>query len=735
MADHPEVYRDGAAALRRSERLSDAMELLREGLKRFPSDQWMAVDYAWAAIEMGDLVQCEAVCADVRRRFPDNLGGYLAGALCYRRAQRFEEAEGIYDQALTRFPGSLELFMNYAWCAEDRNDDDETERRWQLVCERFPDASQGPVRLAAQLSKMGRFDQADAMLIQAMARLPDREDLLTAYAWVAHDRQDWSAALRRWEAVITHGQDLRQPRHLAAVALDALGRYGEASQVLAPALRMFPDDEELAVLNAWLATRQRDCDEAQRLWRDVRARFAGQIDGYRGEAAALVDVGRLDEADALLAEGLARFADNFDLASDHARLAERRPDWALAAARWREVVSRCPQEPAAHIALVNSLARSAKLDDAQNVILGALHRFPNDLAVAAAEAEVAAARRDWPKAIEIWTAIQARFPDDARGPVGLGHTLREAGQLERAEQCLAAAAQRFPQSPELAVQWALTLSAQRHWPKALAMWASLKERFPGHAQVKWGIGHIIDQAVIDQAAEVQEPFEIPKALRQGAEHESDKVKDLAQLLNRFESLGDSCEFAMVQRLFNVNNLSLLRWTQTPPEMLIEALHGNLAGVGDPDNTIVAISGDEYITEDTRYYMHSHTFTPPSAEPIETFAPEQCRRIRWLRGRFIEGLKSGAKIFVYTHRGGISDTHVNELHEALCRYNQDIVLVCVKLQRPEHPANSVHQIREGLFVGYLDRFSTIDISVDGWIAVCRTVVSQLTTHASPAAAVS
>ena len=299
-----EAYREGAACLTRLGQLPQAVALLRDAMQRFPGDDWLAVDYAWAMFELGELEECVQICADLRRRFPDNLGGYLAGGLSCRRLSRFDEADTICLQGIARFPDNLQLFLFYAHSAQERGDDAEAVQRWQLICERFPAATDGPVGLAAAFSKVGRFTDADEMLAQVMARLPEREELMTAHAWVAHDRQDWAVALRRWEAVISLGKQPRQARHLAAVALDALGRYGEAAQVLAPALRMFPDDQELAVLNAWLATRRRDTEEARRLWRDVRARFPELPDGYRGEAAALVDVGRLDEADAVLAEGL-----------------------------------------------------------------------------------------------------------------------------------------------------------------------------------------------------------------------------------------------------------------------------------------------------------------------------------------------------------------------------------------------------------------------------------------------
>jgi hypothetical protein len=325
----------------------------------------------------------------------------------------------------------------------------------------------------------------------------------------------------------------------------------------------------------------------------------------------------------------------------------------------------------------------------------------------------------------VWTQLLARFPDEVGVYAGQGRALRECGQLEPSERALSLALDRFPGRFELELELALTLSVQRQWRKVLPLWASLKTRYPGNAAVQWAIDYVLDPALLDQATLGNESFVIPPILRTSTRDESLHARECTSLLDRFESLGDSCELALLQRLYNVNNVSLLRWADTPPAALVAALNDDLGGVGDARYTIVTVKGNEYLTADTRYSMSSHTFTLASAEPIETFSAEQCGRIQWLRERLIEGLKSADKIFVYAYKEGISDTHVVQLHEALCRYSPKNILVCMRLEDAAHAAGSVEQVREGLFMGYLDRFSTIDIPVDAWLSVCREVASRLT----------
>jgi tetratricopeptide (TPR) repeat protein len=356
---------------------------------------------------------------------------------------------------------------------------------------------------------------------------------------------------------------------------------------------------------------------------------------------------------------------------------------------------------------------------AKAVYRAGLERLPNDADIAAAEAQAVERLQDWPTALDLWATLQERFPGNPVGYVALGRTLRDSGQLERSVEVLTDGLRRFPDNLELEIQLALTWGSTGEWQKAVEIWEALRQRYPrGHLMATRAY-QMMEEARRDKP----ELFEIPQSETTDVLDLSGDTKTLAALLKRFESLGDDSEFGLVQRIFQADALGLLRWGRTLPDKLVSALDARFAGVGDPEHTIIPIQGNEYMTEDRRYSMLSHTFTPPSSAPIEEFSVEHCRRIQWLRQRLLDDLSAARKIFVYKTEV-ITDAELLAIYAALQRYSTDITLLFVRRQESGHPAGTVERVTGNLFVGYIDRFSTIDISLSIWIRLCQGVASEL-----------
>jgi tetratricopeptide (TPR) repeat protein len=719
---HPRGFVSGGIALKRKGRLDEAVALLAEGVTRFPDDLWLINEHAWAVYDRGD-ADADAVWQAVRVRYPDNPEGYVGGGLVHRQRGEFETADALYREGLARFEGHRGLLTDFAWSAEMRGDADESLRRWQAVRAAHPDHSQAAARCGVLLLARSRFDEADALLSEAVARCAPSEELLTAHAWAAHHRRHWPQALERWDALLRRYPEQRDPRRMAAQVLLEMGRYPEAGAVLAPALRLYPDDLELLVVQGWLTLRRGDAAVAEALWRGIRSRNPERPDGHLGLALALRAQQRLQEAEQVLGEARQLFPAHAVMAQDFADLAERRRDWPAAIERWRDAALHFPDLAEAPLGLARSLVAHGDAAAAQVAQADALTRFPDSPDTLAAHAEAAGSDNDWPAALERWTRFCDRYPDQPAGYQGRARALRDSGDVQGAVESLAAAAARFPDDVPIAVQWASTLSALRDWPRALELWQSLLERFPEQPAVRTGILESLGQAVADQGARGVS-FQIPAALLEAYGADQSQAQGRHALLRRFESLGDSCEMGIVQRMYRVEHVSLLRWAQTSPPQLIEALKSRFAGVGDPEHTRVYVEGGEYVTHDDRYHMHTHTFVSPAIEPLDAFAPEQCRRIQWLRNRFLDGLGRGAKIYIYKFEDGIDDDCARTLHAALTDYHTKNVLVCVRLADENHPSGSAELLAPGLFAGYVERFSTIDIPVVAWLQVCEAVARHL-----------
>src|SRR6185437_6976398 len=108
------------------------------------------------------------------------------------------------------------------------------------------------------------------------------------------------------------------------------------------AIEHFPDEGRLRFEYAVAAAERADWPAATERWDIVRSSCPDQPAGFVGGAAALREQGRLDEAEALLAEAVTRFPDEQSAAVEHGWSANRRRDWPEAVQRWEAVRRRYP---------------------------------------------------------------------------------------------------------------------------------------------------------------------------------------------------------------------------------------------------------------------------------------------------------------------------------------------------------------------------------------------------------
>src|SRR4029077_19430059 len=72
-----------------------------------------------------------------------------------------------------------------------------------------------------------------------------------------------------------------------------------------------------------------------------------------------------------------------------------------------------------------------------------------------------------------------------------------------------------------------------------------------------------------------------------------------QLMMRFESLGENCEFGLAQRRCGAEPLGLLRFASAPLPVLLAGLRGRFEGMGDPEQIDIQVSTNrqEYLVVD------------------------------------------------------------------------------------------------------------------------------------------
>jgi tetratricopeptide (TPR) repeat protein len=364
--DEAAAYAFGAAGLRELDRYEEAETLLDAGRECFPDNIGIACENAWLATHRRVWAEALRRWGLVRKQFPDRAIGYIGVALIQRELRWFDEAEGTLTDAIELFPTEAGPHVEYARLADIHEHWAEAAARWETVRERFPDHPAGYASGASAYRELGRLDEAEALLGEAVQRLPNHTGVAIDHAAAAHRRRDWAETVRRCETLRT-ASPLQPIGHtLAGAALRELGRFDEAEPLLASACARFPADLGAATEYAHLAVARRDWAQAVERWEEVCRRDPNQLGAQLQQAVALRELGRHDDAEALLRQSATKHPDSPHPQVELARVAEARQDWEEALARWRHLRS---DESVSYIGEAAVLRRVGRAEEAEPLLL------------------------------------------------------------------------------------------------------------------------------------------------------------------------------------------------------------------------------------------------------------------------------------------------------------------------------------------------------------------------------
>jgi hypothetical protein len=207
------------------------------------------------------------------------------------------------------------------------------------------------------------------------------------------------------------------------------------------------------------------------------------------------------------------------------------------------------------------------------------------------------------------------------------------------------------------------------------------------------------------------------------------------LLGSFESLGENCEFGLVQRRCGCEPLGLFRFSSTPYQPLLHSLRAGFIGMGQPEALEVelAASGHEYMVLDRRFGFRYHAWVKLGEMDPGAIRAREARRLPFLIRKLIGDLAEGDKIFVFHGMTPLTDAQASDLAAAIRRFGPG-TLLWVEKADAAHPPGSVVPLGPGLLKGHMDRFAPTenahDLSLDCWIALCRNAHALV--HQSQAA---
>ncbi len=194
-----------------------------------------------------------------------------------------------------------------------------------------------------------------------------------------------------------------------------------------------------------------------------------------------------------------------------------------------------------------------------------------------------------------------------------------------------------------------------------------------------------------------------------------------ELLENFESIGNNCEFGLLQRHFGVEQISLLRWAGMSFDNLCHALELRFEGFGN----VLSFHklGTEYISEEKTYHAVFHTEKHVGkVDPTQLEISEK-KRLNFLARAFMELVEDGSRILVYKGTKQLTWAEVDKLNKILKKIGPS-TLLWVTLSDDQYPPGTVRWTKNGIIRGYIDRFSPDEAvpsycSFDVWVEICRS----------------
>ena len=193
-------------------------------------------------VKAGRDAEARRLLASARESQPDYaLQLYLIEIESLTNQQRLGDAWQLVGQALEGFPDDLNLLYTRAMLAEKRGDLSGLERDLRLILAREPDNSMALNALGYTLAdRTTRYAEAHALIEKAYALDPDDPAILDSLGWVNYRMGNLQEAERLLRQALARMPDHEVAAHLGEV-LWAAGKQDEARQVWRTALTETPD--------------------------------------------------------------------------------------------------------------------------------------------------------------------------------------------------------------------------------------------------------------------------------------------------------------------------------------------------------------------------------------------------------------------------------------------------------------------------------------------------------------
>lgn len=153
-----------AMALANVGAIAPAMQILATALQQFPDSEAVDLGFAEIAMLQGDYERAAAYWEKLRAQHPELPWGYNGAAEMLLETGQPAQAERLIEDALAAFPEDSTALVNYARCAQQRDEPAQALSRWRKLATLHPLIVWGHIGEAEALIALGRIEEARATI-------------------------------------------------------------------------------------------------------------------------------------------------------------------------------------------------------------------------------------------------------------------------------------------------------------------------------------------------------------------------------------------------------------------------------------------------------------------------------------------------------------------------------------------------------------------------------------------
>ncbi|WP_147079373.1 hypothetical protein [Methylobacterium haplocladii] len=195
---------------------------------------------------------------------------------------------------------------------------------------------------------------------------------------------------------------------------------------------------------------------------------------------------------------------------------------------------------------------------------------------------------------------------------------------------------------------------------------------------------------------------------------------MPEIVGSFTSLGNNCEFGLVQRACGVEPLGLFRFSRTELALLIAALDTDFELFGSPGDLEIYPDGQGRPSCRSRRYGFDYLISDlPADQDAAKFLKRETAKVGFLKRKLLEDLGEDDRIFVRKAAADETDDDARRLLQSLRRHGRS-TFVHVR----QGNAVTATAAEDGLIRATLPHLAPIeaayDIDLESWLDLCARI---------------